>query len=122
MVWNSHLFRDIMKILDGYYKMPIKRIKNETKDKLNLKWILQLKNFNLTLNKGNCVKCQICSLACPKDAIKIKKNLKDDIKKELEVEIDFELDKCNFCGICDVICPFGAIDVYIKGHDSLPAI
>ncbi len=30
--------------------------------------------------------------------------------------------KCNFCGICDVLCPFGAFRVDVDGKHSVPVI
>jgi 4Fe-4S ferredoxin len=85
---------------------------------LTLEWILQVKNYKLTLDKNRCVGCQICSLACPKEAIKTQKQPKIQGEKAKKAKVDIDLAKCNFCGICDVTCPHGAIKVTFNGgHD-----
>jgi 4Fe-4S ferredoxin len=79
---------------------------------------LHVKNYKLTLDKNRCVGCQICSLACPKEAIKTQKQSKIQGEKAKKAKLDVDLTKCNFCGICDVTCPYGAIKVTLNGaHD-----
>ena len=98
--------------------MPLKTIKKDTADALTLEWVLQVKNYKLTLDKKRCVGCQICSLACPKEAIKTQKQPKIQGEKAKKAKVDVDLAKCNFCGICDVTCPYGAIKVTLNGaHD-----
>ena len=82
---------------------------------------MHVKNFKLTLDKTFCVSCQICNLACPKEAITINKKLIDN-KKTGKNSIDINLEKCNFCGICDIICPFGAIKLSKNGENSISVI
>jgi 4Fe-4S ferredoxin len=98
--------------------MPLKTLKKDTADALTLEWILHVKNYKLTLDKNRCVGCQICSLACPKEAIKTQKQPKTQGEKAKKAKVDIDLAKCNFCGICDVTCPYGAIKVTFNGgHD-----
>ena len=79
---------------------------------------MHVKNYKLTLDKKRCVGCQICSLACPKEAIKTQKQPKIQGEKAKKAKVDIDLAKCNFCGICDVTCPYGAIKVTLNGaHD-----
>ncbi len=97
--------------------MPLKTIKKDAADALTLEWILQVKDYKLTLDKARCVGCQICQLACPKEAIKTSKQPKTG-QKAAKAKVDIDLAKCNFCGICDVTCPYGAITVTLNGaHD-----
>ena len=57
-------------------------------------------------------------LACPKEAIKTQKQPKLQGEKAKKAKVDIDLAKCNFCGICDVTCPYGAIKVTLNGaHD-----
>ncbi len=98
--------------------MPLKNVKKDSADALTLEWVLQVKNYKLTLDKKRCVGCQICSLACPKEAIKTQKQPKIQGEKAKKAKVDIDLAKCNFCGICDVTCPYGAIKGTLNGaHD-----
>ena len=36
--------------------------------------------------------------------------------------MDIDLAKCNFCGICDVTCPYGAIKVTLNDAHNLPIL
>jgi 4Fe-4S ferredoxin len=101
--------------------MPYKSSKQDSSDALTLEWALQIKNYKLTLDKHRCVGCQICCLACPKEAIKVEKQ-PNISGKALKPKVDIDLAKCNFCGICDVTCPFGAIKVTLNGVHNLALI
>jgi 4Fe-4S ferredoxin len=93
-------------------------VKKDAADALTLEWILQLKNYKLTLDKNRCVGCQVCTLACPKEAIRTQKQPKLQGEKAKKAKVDVDLAKCNFCGICDVTCPYGAIKVTLNdAHD-----
>jgi 4Fe-4S ferredoxin len=102
--------------------MPLKTIKQETADALTLEWVLLVKNFKLTLDKNRCVGCQICTLACPKEAIKLVKQPKVQGEKVKKAKVDIDLAKCNFCGICDILCPYGAIRVTFNGEHILSVV
>jgi len=83
---------------------------------------LHVKNYKLALDKARCVGCQICSLACPKDAIKLEKQPRVQGEKAKRAKVDIDLAKCNFCGICDVSCPYGAIKLTLNGEHALSVI
>jgi len=83
---------------------------------------LQVKNYKLTLDKKRCVGCQICSLACPKEAIKVQRQPKIQGEKTGKAKVDVDLAKCNFCGICDVTCPYGAVKVTLNGAHDLSVL
>jgi 4Fe-4S ferredoxin len=99
--------------------MPFKATKQDAADALVLEWVLQVKNYKLTLDKKRCVCCQICTLACPKVAITTQKQPKPFGEEAKKATIDIDLAKCNFCGICDVICPYGAVEVTQNGNHDL---
>ena len=99
--------------------MPLKTVKKDAADSLTLEWVLQVKNYKLTLDKNRCVGCQVCTLACPKEAIKTQKQPKIQGEKAKKAKVDIDLAKCNFCGICDVTCPYGAIKVTLNGSHDL---
>lgn len=102
--------------------MPLRTIKKDTAETLTLEWVLHVQNYKLTLDKNHCVGCQVCSLACPKEAIKIQKQPKTLGEKARKAKIDIDLTKCNFCGICDVLCPYGAVKVTVDGKHLLSVV
>ncbi|MEM2281789.1 MAG: 4Fe-4S dicluster domain-containing protein [Candidatus Bathyarchaeia archaeon] len=102
--------------------MPLRTLKREDAEAITLEWILHVKNYRLTLNRKICVGCEICSLACPKEAIKLVKQSKTIDGKARRAKVDITLEKCNFCGICDILCPYGAIKVTINGKHVLNVV
>jgi len=102
--------------------MPLKTIKKDAADALTLEWVLQVKNYKLTIDRKRCVGCQICSLACPKEAIKTQKQARVQGEKAKKAKVDVDLAKCNFCGICDITCPYGAIKVTLNGSHDLSVL
>jgi 4Fe-4S ferredoxin len=98
--------------------MPFKTVKKDAADALTLEWNLQVKNYKLTLDKKRCVGCQVCTQACPKEAITTQKQPKLIREKAKKAKVDIDLAKCTFCGICDVTCPYGAVKLTLNGvHD-----
>jgi 4Fe-4S ferredoxin len=102
--------------------VPLKILKREDAETLTLEWILYAKNYRLTLTRRLCVGCEICSLACPKEAIKLIKQPKTVEGKVQRAKVDITLEKCNFCGICDILCPYGAIRVTVNGEHVLNVV
>jgi 4Fe-4S ferredoxin len=102
--------------------MPLKTLKKDSADTLTLEWVLQVKNYKLTLDKHRCVGCQICSLACPKEAIKAEKQPKTAGEKAKKPKVDIDLAKCTFCGICDAVCPYGAIKVTLNDEHNVAVL
>ncbi len=102
--------------------MPLRTVKKDTSNSLSLEWILQIKNYKLDLDKNRCTGCEICSLACPKEAIKTERLPKHQGEKARKAKVDVDLSKCNFCGICDILCPYGAIKLSIDGQHVLSVV
>jgi 4Fe-4S ferredoxin len=102
--------------------MPFKKTKNDAADALVLEWVLQVKNYKLTLDRSHCVGCQICMLACPKQAVSAQKQPELPGEAAKKAKIDINLEKCNFCGICDVTCPYSAIKVTLNGNHDLAVL
>jgi 4Fe-4S ferredoxin len=59
---------------------------------------------------------------CPREAIEIKKTPKAYGEKTKPPTIDINEEKCSYCGMCDPICPFGALEVRINGEHMIPVI
>ena len=114
----THFVRRNWETLGGK-NTPFKTLKKDAADALTLEWGLQVKDYKLTLDKKRCVGCQICTLACPKEAITTQKQPKIAGEKAKKAKVDVDLAKCNFCGICDVTCPYGAIKVTLNGNHDL---
>jgi 4Fe-4S ferredoxin len=95
--------------------MPLKTEKKDSDDTLTLERILAVKNFKLTLDHKICAGCQICSAACPKEAVKLVLTPKIAGQKAQKAKVDIDLQKCIFCGVCDVTCPYGAIKLTVNG-------
>ncbi len=102
--------------------MPLRKLKEETADTLVLQWVLHVQNCKLRLDRNRCVGCQVCSLACPKEAITLHKEPRINGQKARKARIDVDLSKCNFCGVCDIICPYGAIKVTLNGKHALSVV
>jgi len=102
--------------------MPFKKTKSDAADALVLEWVLQVKNYKLHLDRKRCAGCQICTLACPRQAITTQKQPKQNGEPTKKVKVDIDLEKCNFCGICDVTCPYGAVKVIQNGSHDLAVL
>ncbi|MDI6904449.1 MAG: 4Fe-4S dicluster domain-containing protein [Candidatus Bathyarchaeia archaeon] len=102
--------------------MPLQMLKRDTAEALTLEWFLHVRNYRLILDKNLCVGCQICTLACPKEAIKLEKQPKIQGEKAKHAKINIDLEICNFCGICDILCPYGAINVTVNGEHVLSVV
>ena len=102
--------------------MPLQTLKRETADELVLEWVVLIKNYRLILDKKRCVGCQICSLACPKEAITTVRQLVSPGEKTLKPRVNIDVSKCNFCGACDILCPYGAINVTVDGKHLLSTV
>jgi 4Fe-4S ferredoxin len=61
-------------------------------------------------------------LACPKEAIKLEKQPKIQGEKAKKAKLNVDLTKCNFCGICDILCPYGAMKVTVNGEHILSVV
>jgi len=102
--------------------MPLFKTIQEDQNQKTMQLNLYAKSYSFTLNKNFCVSCQICVLACPKEAIKLEKQPKISGEKAKKAKVEVDIAKCNFCGICDVLCPYGAIRVTVNGENILSVV
>jgi len=90
--------------------MALKYYKRERGGKLEVGQVLYTKHFALTVDRALCKGCQICRLACPKQAV-TRVPRADADGKAVAPLVDIDEAKCDFCGICALACPFAAIGV-----------
>ena len=101
--------------------MVMKLTCTETEEQIIIERLLYTRRYSLILDKSRCVKCEICRIVCPREAIEIKSDkIEGEKQKSLAVKIDRE--KCSFCGICVAICPFGAFTLTINGERIIPVL
>ena len=85
--------------------MIVLNTKTETDEKIEVSLKMYVDEISLVLNKLICIKCDVCSKVCPKDAISV-------IQEEEGVRIGIDEDKCVLCEVCSHFCPVHAISIY----------
>jgi 4Fe-4S ferredoxin len=86
-------------------------VKRETAEYLELTLTMYVDQVKLRLDKTACLKCDICSLVCPRGAVAIIPG-----EEDLEVAIDPRL--CLLCEICAHFCPVGAVTLTYNGKNK----
>lgn len=104
--------------------MPVKLVKSEDANVLLLERNLYTKRYTLLLNRSKCVGCELCEIACPKEAIKVIKpsDFREFEEPPKRITATVLEDKCNFCGVCSEICIFGAFKQSVNGRDFIPVL
>lgn len=104
--------------------MPVKLVKVEDAGSLLLERIMYTRRYTLFLDRGRCVGCELCEVACPKEAIRVLKpsDFKDIEEPPKKITATVLEDKCNFCGICSEICIFGAFKECVNNKELLPVL
>ncbi len=76
--------------------------KRQTPDYLEISLQLFVDRVSLRLDRQACIKCDICALVCPQQAVSI-------FADERRLEIDIDPRACLLCEVCAHFCPVGAI-------------
>ncbi|MBW1918322.1 MAG: 4Fe-4S binding protein [Deltaproteobacteria bacterium] len=84
--------------------MKARVAKRETENHLELCLQMYVDQVTLELDKQLCLKCDICSLVCPREAVRIIPG-----EEDLDITIDPRL--CVLCEICSHFCPVAAISL-----------
>ncbi|MEJ5365311.1 MAG: 4Fe-4S dicluster domain-containing protein [Desulfosoma sp.] len=67
--------------------------------------------LSLEIDRDRCIRCDLCSLACPRQALRI-----DADERGLEIHLDHE--RCVFCEVCAYVCPVAAIALQYEDHSK----
>jgi 4Fe-4S ferredoxin len=102
--------------------MVLRLLKTQKENQLFIERIMYTKRYTLILDKERCVGCEICSIACPREAITVTKPVKINGEKLKLPTITIDETKCSFCGICNAICPLGALSLTINGKAFEPVV
>lgn len=100
----------------------MKRYKKETADRLEIGQVFYTKRFVLTVDRALCKGCVLCKLVCPREAIALRPAPSGPDGRAVAPVVDIDENKCDFHGICAVVCPFSAIKIAVNGQDQLPAV
>ncbi len=76
----------------------------ETERFLDLTLTLFVDEVRLRLDKAACIRCDVCSLVCPKEAVRL-------LPGEEELDIAIDPRRCVLCEVCSHFCPAGAISL-----------
>lgn len=88
--------------------MNVQVIKRQTETCLELTLRMFLDEVRLRLDKQACLKCDICMLVCPRQAVAI-------IPGEDDLDIDIDPRLCVLCEICSHFCPVAAVTLTFNG-------
>jgi len=83
-------------------------IKRKTDAYLELSLTMFVDEVRLRLDKQTCLKCDICSVVCPRQAVTV-------IPGEDNLDIDIDPRLCVLCEVCSHFCPVGAVTLTYNG-------
>ncbi|MDI6852026.1 MAG: hypothetical protein QME75_00275 [Deltaproteobacteria bacterium] len=89
--------------------MHVQVVKRETDAYLELTLRMFVDQVRLRLDRKACLKCDICMLVCPRQAVSI-------IPGEDDLDIDIDPRLCVLCEICSHFCPAAAITLTVNGE------
>jgi 4Fe-4S ferredoxin len=87
--------------------MYVKVIKRTTDAYLELNLTMFVDEVRLRLDKQACLKCDVCMLVCPRQAVAI-------IPGDDDLDIDIDPRLCVLCEICSHFCPVAAITLTVN--------
>ncbi len=76
----------------------------------------------LKLTRERCIGCDICTVACPQEAVSLTSPVTEDGRLVKRRTADFDRQKCTFCGACVVLCPSSAIDIETNGKRNIGVV
>jgi 4Fe-4S ferredoxin len=91
--------------------MHARVIKRETDTSLTLTLRLFADTVELRLDKARCLKCDICTTVCPREAVHI-------IFGDGDLDITIDPRRCLMCEVCAHFCPVAALSLYYNGESK----
>ena len=98
--------REFLEIVQQAMKTSVH--KRESRDFIELTLQMYQERVELRLDKRVCLKCEVCSLVCPRRAVTVSPG-----EAGLDITIDPRL--CVLCEICSHFCPTGAVSLRLNG-------
>ena len=83
-------------------------LKRESRNAIELTLRMYQELVELRLDKTACLKCEVCSLVCPRGAAAV-------IPGETGLDITIDPRLCVLCEICAHFCPTGAVTLRVNG-------
>jgi 4Fe-4S ferredoxin len=60
--------------------------------------------------------------ACPREAIEVTKTPKIKGEDAKPPTVDINEEKCTYCGMCNALCPYGALSLKINDEQMIPVV
>ena len=73
---------------------------------------------SMGLDRGKCISCNMCAMACPNSVIKLTSE-KDENNKKVLTSYSMDVGRCLFCGMCTEVCPTKALTVTQEFENSV---
>ncbi len=89
--------------------MKARVVKRESRTSLELTLQMYVDRVELRLDKQACLKCDICSRVCPREAVTI-------LAGEEALDITIDPWRCLLCEICSHFCPVQAVSLSYNGQ------
>lgn len=67
--------------------------------------------LSLKIDRQRCIRCDLCSLACPREALRIEAD-----EHGLQIYLDHH--RCVLCEVCAYVCPVSAVSLHYGDHDK----
>jgi NADH-quinone oxidoreductase subunit I len=103
-------FKTVFQVSRALIKGLLITLKYMFKPAVTLQYPYEKKNMSprfrgaLSFHPEVCISCDMCVRVCPSDCISLESKRNEKGKKDLLwYQIDFA--KCNFCRLCEEICP-----------------
>jgi 4Fe-4S ferredoxin len=88
--------------------MNVRLRKRETAQVLELTLEMYQERVELRLHKDLCLRCEVCSLVCPRGAVQL-------LLTDQGAELTIDPHRCVLCELCAHFCPTGAVSLWRNG-------